>query len=69
MKINFIIIRLTRAGLTYGHSRFFPGYMTDVMYFPEKKVALAVQVNSSVPQNLGKPLGRFLVKMVEIIFQ
>jgi len=64
-----VIIRPTRAGLTYGHSGFFPGYMTDVMYFPEKKVALAVQVNSSVPQNLGKPLGRVLVEMAEIIFQ
>ena len=64
-----VIIRPTRIGLTYGHSGFFPGYMTDVMYFPEKKVALAVQVNSSVPQNLGKPLGRVLVEMAEIVFQ
>lgn len=64
-----VIIRQTRAGLTYGHSGFFPGYMTDVMYFPEKKVALAVQVNSSVPPNLGKPLGRVLVEMAEVIFR
>lgn len=64
-----VIIRQTRAGLTYGHSGFFPGYMTDVMYFPEKKVALAVQVNSSVPPNLGKPLGRVLVEMAEVVFQ
>ncbi|MDQ3180769.1 MAG: beta-lactamase family protein, partial [Acidobacteriota bacterium] len=42
-----VIIRPTRAGLTYGHSGFFPGYMTDVMYFPEHKIAVAVQVNSS----------------------
>jgi D-alanyl-D-alanine carboxypeptidase len=62
-----VIIRPTRAGLTYGHSGFFPGYMTDVMYFPERKIALAVQVNSSVPQNIGKPLGRVLVEMAEII--
>lgn len=61
------IIRPTRAGLTYGHSGFFPGYMTDMMYFPDKKIALAVQVNSSVPQNLGKPLGRVLVESAEII--
>jgi D-alanyl-D-alanine carboxypeptidase len=57
-----VIIRPTAAGLTYGHSGFFPGYMTDVMYFPAEKIALAVQVNSSVPQNLGKPLGRFLTE-------
>lgn len=57
-----VIIRPTAAGLTYGHSGFFPGYMTDMMYFPEHKISVAVQVNSSVPQNLGKPLGRVLVE-------
>ena len=62
-----VLIRPTRAGLSYGHSGFFPGYMTDVMYFPEHKIAVAVQVNSSVPQSLGKPLGRVLVEMYETI--
>lgn len=62
-----VIIRQTRAGPTYGHSGFFPGYMTDMMYFPEKKFAVAVQVNSSVPNDLGKPLGRVLVELAETI--
>jgi D-alanyl-D-alanine carboxypeptidase len=61
------IIRPTRVGLTYGHSGFFPGYMTDMMYFPEHKIAVAVQVNSSVPQNLGKPLSRVLIETIETI--
>jgi hypothetical protein len=38
-----------------------------MMYFPDQKVALAVQVNTSVPRNLGKPLGRVLVEAMEII--
>ncbi|HEX2269023.1 MAG TPA: serine hydrolase domain-containing protein, partial [Pyrinomonadaceae bacterium] len=62
-----VIIRKTTAGTSYGHSGFFPGYMTDMMYFPEHKVALAVQVNTSVGRNLGKPLGRVLVEMMEVI--
>lgn len=62
-----VIIRPTRTGLTYGHSGFFPGYMTDMMYFPEHKLAVAVQVNSSVPQNLGKPLGRVLIETAETV--
>lgn len=62
-----VIIRQTTAGTSYGHSGFFPGYMTDMMYFPEYKVALAVQVNTSVGQRLGKPLGRVLVEVMEII--
>ena len=62
-----VIIRKTAAGTSYGHSGFFPGYMTDMMYFPEHKVAIAVQVNTSVGRSLGKPLGRVLVEMMEVI--
>lgn len=62
-----VIIRPTRAGLTYGHSGFFPGYMTDMIYFPESKISIAVQVNSSVPQNLGKSLGRVLIESAETV--
>lgn len=62
-----VIIRLTRAGLTYGHSGYFPGYLTEVMYFPEHKIAVAVQVNTSVSRNLGKPLGRVLVETYELM--
>jgi len=62
-----VIIRKTTSGTTYGHSGFFPGYLTDVMYFPEQKIAIAVQVNTSVGQNLGKPLGRILVEASEVV--
>ncbi|HEX5887306.1 MAG TPA: serine hydrolase domain-containing protein [Pyrinomonadaceae bacterium] len=61
------IIRQTTAGTSYGHSGFFPGYMTDMMYFPEHKIAVAVQVNTSVGRNLGKPLSRVLAEMMEVI--
>jgi D-alanyl-D-alanine carboxypeptidase len=61
------IIRKTPIGTSYGHSGFFPGYMTDMMYFPEHKIAVAVQVNTSVGRNLGKPLSRVLVEMMEVI--
>ena len=62
-----VIIRKTPVGVAYGHSGFFPGYMTDMMYFPDHKVAVAVQVNTSVGRNLGKPLSRVLVEMMEVI--
>ena len=62
-----VIIRQTTAGTSYGHSGFFPGYMTDMMYFPDHKVAVAVQVNTSVGRSLGKPLGRVLVEVMEVI--
>jgi D-alanyl-D-alanine carboxypeptidase len=62
-----VIIRKTAAGTSYGHSGFFPGYMTDMMYFPEQKIAVAVMVNTSVGRDLGKPLGRVLVEAAEVI--
>ena len=62
-----VIIRKTTVGTSYGHSGFFPGYMTDMMYFPEHRVAIAVQVNTSVGRSLGKPLSRVLVEAMEII--
>lgn len=61
------IIRKTPAGTSYGHSGFFPGYMTDMMYFPEHKIAVAVQVNTSVGRSLGKPLSRVLVEVIEVL--
>lgn len=62
-----VIIRPTALGTTYGHSGFFPGYMTDMMYFPEQKIAVAVQVNTSVPQSLGRPLSRVLTGIAEAV--
>jgi D-alanyl-D-alanine carboxypeptidase len=62
-----VIIRQTAQGTSYGHSGFFPGYMTDMMYFPEHKIAIAVQVNTSVGRSLGKPLGRVLVESMGVI--
>ena len=61
------IIRKTQVGTSYGHSGFFPCYMTDMMYFPEHKIAGAIQVNTSVGRNLGKPLSRVLVEVMEVI--
>ena len=62
-----VIIRKTPLGLSYGHSGFFPGYITDMMYFPDYKVAVAVQVNTSVGRSLGKSPGGVLVEAMEVI--
>jgi D-alanyl-D-alanine carboxypeptidase len=62
-----VIIRPTMLGVSYGHSGFFPGYITEMMYFPEHKFAVAVQVNTSVPRATGKPLSRFVNELATII--
>lgn len=63
-----VIIRKSQTGvLTYGHSGFFPGYLSEMMYFPEQKISVAIQVNSSVPQNLGKSTSRVALEVFETI--
>ncbi len=63
-----VIIRPTQAGVTFGHSGFFPGYVTDMMYFPDLKIAVAVQVNTSAPGMFGgKSPARMLVETSELI--
>ncbi len=64
------IIRTTSAGISYGHSGFFPGYLTDMMYFPEEEFAVAVQVNTSVGKDLGgKGPARMAAEIAEIVKQ
>ena len=62
-----VIIRPTAHGITYGHSGFMPGYQTDMMYFPQLKAAIAVQVNTSAPRSTGRPLARFLTEFAGIV--
>lgn len=62
-----VIIRPSPLGITYGHSGFFPGYITEMIYFPEHQIAIAVQVNTSVPRATGKPLSRVIAELASVI--
>lgn len=63
-----VIIRPTGTlGISYGHSGFMPGYVTEMIYLPEYKIALAMQVNTSVRGAVGKSSFRFLIELAEII--
>jgi D-alanyl-D-alanine carboxypeptidase len=48
-----VIIRPTALGTSYGHSGFFPGYATEMLYFPNAGVAVAVQINATAPYPRG----------------
>ena len=54
------IIRASPLGVTYGHSGFMPGYVTDTRYWPEHRIAVALQVNTSAPGAIGRPPGEIL---------
>jgi D-alanyl-D-alanine carboxypeptidase len=58
-----VILQDTPAGPSQGHSGFFPGYLTEMAYFPELDVAVALQVNTSVGQALGRPPAAVLVEL------
>lgn len=60
-----VIIQDTPLGATFGHSGFFPGYLTQMAYFPDYRIAVALQVNTSVPQSLGKPLSAMVNELAE----
>ncbi len=47
-----VILRESPLGRHYGHSGWFPGYVTRMVYFPDRRVAVAVQVNTDVKQDV-----------------
>lgn len=42
-----IEIEPTALGEAYGHGGFFPGYFTQVRWYPRERIALALQINTS----------------------
>lgn len=49
-----IHIDKTPLGTAYGHSGYFPGYVTWVRWYPERRVAVALQFNTSDDARLPK---------------
>jgi len=61
-----VILNDTPAGPAQGHSGFFPGYLTEMAYFPDLDVAVALQVNTSVGRALGKSPKAVLVELAQV---
>jgi D-alanyl-D-alanine carboxypeptidase len=61
-----VIIRQTPLGIAYGHSGFFPGYLTEMLYFPKYKMCVAVQANSSDFKNLKLSVLKILIEFAKI---
>jgi len=62
-----VIVRQTPNGPTWGHSGFFPGYATEMLYVPATKVAAAIQVNVTQPYPRG--LVAFLLRAAALAAQ
>jgi D-alanyl-D-alanine carboxypeptidase len=61
-----VIIRDTPLGVSWGHSGFFPGYLTEMAYFPDHRIAVAVQVNTSDFGALRMSPGRILMELAQV---
>lgn len=51
--LGVIIRPATPVGLTWGHSGFFPGYQTELLYVADLQLSLAIQINTSAPRATG----------------
>lgn len=54
-------------GPCWGHAGFFPGYLTEMRYWPDKKAAVAVQVNTSEYAALPKTLGALCEELLAVV--
>lgn len=48
-----VMVRPTPHGDAYGHSGFFPGYATEMLYYPSLRAAVAIQANVTDPYPRG----------------
>ena len=64
-----VMIHDSQWGPSYGHGGWFPGYRTEVAYFPERKVAIAVQFNTDIGPSLKKGVPAYLIDVARIVFE
>ena len=60
-----VAVNTTALGKTYGHSGWFPGYRTEMAYFVEHKIAVAIQINSDDQVELGSIVNEITQVLVE----
>ena len=56
-----------RWGKSYGHDGLFPGYVSAMAYFPQYRVAVAIQVNTDREKQVGEGLSGYLDEVMKII--
>jgi D-alanyl-D-alanine carboxypeptidase len=62
-----VIVREGPLGPSYGHSGYFPGYLTEVRYYPRQDFSVALQVNSSARGALTRGLGAMVEDLARIV--
>ena len=60
-------IRPSDWGISYGHGGWFPGYRSEMEYFPQNKIAVAVQFNTDDARAMKKGLRAYIADAMRII--
>ncbi|HKQ74855.1 MAG TPA: serine hydrolase domain-containing protein [Blastocatellia bacterium] len=61
-------VRRTDWGVTYGHGGWFPGYLSEVEYFPKHRTAIAVQFNTDNFGQLKRNTHGYVIEMARVVF-
>jgi D-alanyl-D-alanine carboxypeptidase len=59
----------SRWGKSYGHDGEFPGYLSDMRYFPKHRIAVAVQVNSDETPGVNQFMASAVDEFARIIIR
>jgi D-alanyl-D-alanine carboxypeptidase len=60
-------IRNSPYGISHGHGGWFPGYLTEIEYFPEHGIAVAVQFNTDAGRTLGRSPRAWVGEIMKIL--
>jgi D-alanyl-D-alanine carboxypeptidase len=60
-------IRPSDWGVSYGHGGWFPGYLSEMEYFPRQRIAVAVQFNTDASRTLKKGPRAYIADAMRII--
>ncbi len=61
-------VRESAWGATYGHGGWFPGYLSEIEYFPKHKTAIAVQFNTDDFRKLKRNPRWYVAETAKIVF-
>ncbi len=60
-------IRQSEWGVSYGHGGWFPGYRSEMEYFPQLRIAVAIQFNTDSGRALKKDLRAYIADAMRVI--
>jgi D-alanyl-D-alanine carboxypeptidase len=60
-------VRQSEWGPSYGHGGWFPGYLSEMEYFPELKIAVAIQFNTDAMRGLKRSPRAYIAEITRVI--